>query len=63
VDAEALRALLDEVAAGRVAGADAARRLERLPFADLGFARIDHHRRLRQGLPEAIYGPGKTPEA
>src|SRR3954447_9874123 len=63
VDTEALRALLDEVAAGRVAAADAARRLERLPFADLGFARIDHHRRLRQGLPEAIYGPGKTPEA
>jgi NCAIR mutase (PurE)-related protein len=31
-----------------------------LPFADLGFARIDHHRALRQGLPEAIYGPGKT---
>jgi NCAIR mutase (PurE)-related protein len=63
VDAEALRALLDDVAAGRVAAADAARRLERLPFADLGYARIDHHRALRQGLPEAIYGPGKTPDA
>ena len=32
------------------------------PFADLGFARVDHHRALRQGLPEAVYGPGKTPE-
>jgi NCAIR mutase (PurE)-related protein len=37
-------------------------RLRRLPFADLGFARVDHHRSLRQGLPEAIYGPGKTVE-
>jgi NCAIR mutase (PurE)-related protein len=63
MDAEALRALLDDVAAGRVAAADAARRLERLPFADLGYARIDHHRALRQGLPEAVYGPGKTPDA
>src|SRR4051794_22587764 len=44
VDAEALRALLDDVAAGRVEPTDAARRLERLPFADLGYARIDHHR-------------------
>ena len=41
---------------------DAVRRLRRLPFADLGFARVDHHRALRQGLPEAVYGPGKTPE-
>ena len=32
------------------------------PFADLGFARVDHHRALRQGMPEAVYGPGKTPE-
>ena len=38
------------------------RQLRRLPFADLGFARVDHHRQLRQGLPEAVYGPGKTPE-
>ena len=36
--------------------------LRRLPFADLGFAKVDHHRRLRQGLPEAVYGQGKTPE-
>ena len=63
MDAEALRALLDDVAAGRIAASDAARQLERLPFADLGYARIDHHRALRQGLPEAVYGPGKTPEA
>jgi hypothetical protein len=35
--------------------------LRRLPFAELGFAKVDHHRALRQGLPEAVYGPGKTP--
>ena len=61
MDAEALRSLLDDVASGRVDPATAARRLERLPFADLGYARIDHHRALRQGLPEAVYAPGKTP--
>ena len=37
-------------------------RLRRLPYADLGFARVDHHRALRQGLAEAVYGPGKTPD-
>jgi NCAIR mutase (PurE)-related protein len=62
VDPEAVRSLLEDVAAGRVSAADAARRLERLPFADLGYARIDHHRALRQGRPEAVYGPGKDPE-
>ncbi len=40
---------------------DAVAELRRLPFADLGFARVDHHRNLRQGLPEAVYGPGKAP--
>jgi pyridinium-3,5-biscarboxylic acid mononucleotide synthase len=62
VDADALRRLLADVASGELAAAEAAERLERLPFADLGYARIDHHRALRQGLPEAIYGPGKTPD-
>jgi NCAIR mutase (PurE)-related protein len=62
MDAAALRALLDDVAAGRTSPADAATRLSRLPYADLGYARVDHHRGLRQGLPEAVYGPGKTPE-
>ena len=41
---------------------DAVAPLRRLPFADLGFARVDHHRALRQGMAEAVYGPGKTPE-
>ena len=50
------------VADGSVAPDDAVAQLRRLPFADLGYARIDHHRALRQGQPEAVYGPGKTPE-
>ena len=61
MDRPALEALLAAVAAGRVAPADAAARLARLPYADLGMARVDHHRALRQGMPEAVYGPGKTP--
>ena len=61
MDAEALREMLDDVASGRVHPDDAVRALRRLPFADLGHARIDHHRALRQGLAEAVYGPGKTP--
>jgi NCAIR mutase (PurE)-related protein len=62
VDEAALRQLLDDVRAGVVSADDAVLRLRRLPFADLGFARVDHHRALRQRLPEAVYGPGKTPE-
>ena len=62
MDAHTLRELLDDVAAGRVDPDEAVTRLRRLPFADLGHARIDHHRALRQGLAEAVYGPGKTPE-
>ena len=62
MDPAALSALLASVAAGDVEVDDAARRLARLPYADLGFARVDHHRPLRQGMPEAVYGPGKTPE-
>ena len=62
MDAHALRELLDDVAAGRVDPDAAVTRLRRLPFADLGHARIDHHRALRQGLAEAVYGPGKAPE-
>jgi pyridinium-3,5-biscarboxylic acid mononucleotide synthase len=56
-----LRALLDDVAAGATSPAEALDRLRMLPFADLGFARVDHHRPLRQGFPEAVYSPGKTP--
>jgi len=62
MDELALRQLLADVAAGTCSPDDAARKLRRLPYADLGFARVDHHRSLRQGIPEAVYGPGKTPE-
>ncbi len=62
MDEAALRTLLSDVASGTIAPDDAVARLRRLPFADLGIARVDHHRHLRQGFPEAVYGPGKTPE-
>ena len=62
MDEPAVRQLLDDVRSGAVSADDAVARLQRLPFADLGFAKVDHHRTLRQGLPEAVYGPGKTPE-
>ena len=62
MDADALREMLDDVAAGRVHPDEAVTALRRLPFADLGHARVDHHRALRQGLAEAVYGPGKTPD-
>ncbi len=61
MDEPALRQLLEDVRTGAVHPDAAAGRLRRLPFADLGFARIDHHRALRQGIAEAVYGPGKTP--
>jgi NCAIR mutase (PurE)-related protein len=60
VDEAELRSLLDGVRTGAIEPDEAVARLRRLPFADLGFARVDHHRSLRQGLPEAVYGPGKT---
>jgi len=62
VDEAALVRLMDAVRSGEVHPDDAVAELRRLPFADLGFARVDHHRSLRQGLPEAVYGPGKDPE-
>ena len=58
---ETLRALLRDVAEGRMTLPEAEKRLASLPFEDLGFARLDHHRTLRRGFPEAIYGEGKAP--
>jgi hypothetical protein len=52
--------LLADVAAGRVRPDDAVAALRRLPFADLGHTKVDHHRALRQGMAEAVYAPGKT---
>jgi NCAIR mutase (PurE)-related protein len=55
-----LMELLAAVKSGQVSVEAALDRLKHLPFEDLGFARIDHHRALRQGRPEVIYGEGKT---
>jgi NCAIR mutase (PurE)-related protein len=62
MDVSSLRTLVEQVASGDCSPDDAVRRLRRLPYADLGFARVDHHRDLRQGMPEAVFAPGKTPE-
>ncbi|HVM54491.1 MAG TPA: nickel pincer cofactor biosynthesis protein LarB [Acidimicrobiales bacterium] len=62
MDEAALRDLLDGVRAGTISADDAVADLRRLPWADLGFARVDHHRALRQPVAEAVYAPGKTPE-
>lgn len=59
---EDVRALLERVAEGRVAVSTAMESLALLPFEDLGPARVDHHRALRTGFPEVIFGPGKTVE-
>ena len=60
MDEASLYRLLGELQDGSVSPDEVVRRLRRLPYVDLGFARVDHHRALRQGLPEAVYGPGKS---
>jgi NCAIR mutase (PurE)-related protein len=55
-----LKRLLERVASGEIEVPDAMRRLRSLPFEDLGFARVDHHRQLRRGFPEVVYAEGKT---
>ena len=59
---EQLRALLEQVRAGAVDVEAALERMRRLPFEDLGFAKLDHHRALRHGMPEVVFAQGKTPE-
>lgn len=61
VNAESIRRLFDDVRAGKLTPDDAVSRLRHLPFEDLGFAKVDHHRALRAGMPEVILGEGKTP--
>ena len=61
MDKDALRRMLDEVQLGRVSVDAALARLAGLPFEDLGFAKVDHHRALRAGGPEAVFCPGKSP--
>lgn len=62
MDAERLKELLQRVQRGETDVDAALHSLENLPFEDLGFARVDHHRALRQGLGEVIFGQGKTPQ-
>ena len=61
-----IRTLLDQVQAGVLTPESAQDRLLQIlrqaPFEDLGFARVDHHRAIRQGFPEVVFGPGKTPD-
>jgi NCAIR mutase (PurE)-related protein len=62
VDPRDVEALLQQVRDGQMTPAEAAERLKTLPYEDLGFAKVDHHRALRRGFPEAVFGAGKTPE-
>lgn len=62
MDAVKLESLLARVAAGEVDPQDAALELKQQPFTDLGFAKVDNHRGIRQGAAEVVYGAGKTPD-
>lgn len=57
-----VRDILDAVRQGAMSVEEAELKLKKAPFEDLGFAKIDHHRAVRQGVPEVIYGAGKTAE-
>jgi len=61
VNAQSIRKLFDQVRRGELTPDDAVDRLRHLPFEDLGFAKVDHHRSLRAGMPEVIFGERKTP--
>ncbi len=61
MDRSQIEALLNEVRSGSATVAEALERLRILPFEDLGFAKVDHHRALRTGMPEVIFAESKTP--
>src|SRR5208282_36360 len=61
MNSQALRQLFEQVRKKRLSPDDAVQRLRHLPFEDLGFAKVDHHRALRAGMPEVILGERKTP--
>lgn len=60
MEQQEIRAMLEQVAEGRMNVDDALLKLKEAPYEDLGFAKIDSHRGLRQGAAEVIYGAGKT---
>jgi len=62
METEQLKKLLEQVKNGDISIGAAIEELRHLPFEDLGFAQIDHHRQIRRGFPEVIYCPGKTTE-
>ncbi|MBR2755217.1 MAG: 1-(5-phosphoribosyl)-5-amino-4-imidazole-carboxylate carboxylase, partial [Lachnospiraceae bacterium] len=57
-----IKMLLEDVKNGKVSPDDALLILKKKPFEDLGYAKVDLHRQVRQGVAEVIYGAGKTPE-
>lgn len=57
-----LKKLFEQVRAGKISADEAVQKVRHLPFEDIGFAKVDHHRALRAGMPEVIFGPGKEPE-
>ena len=61
LNSESIRKLFEQVRGGKLSPDEAVQRLRHLPFEDLGFAKVDHHRALRVGMPEVIFGQGKTP--
>jgi pyridinium-3,5-biscarboxylic acid mononucleotide synthase len=61
LNSESIRKLFEQVRAGKRSPDDAVNQLRHLPFEDLGFAKVDHHRALRVGVPEVILAQGKTP--
>jgi pyridinium-3,5-biscarboxylic acid mononucleotide synthase len=62
MNAKDLRQLLESVRSGDLSPEAASDRLKHMPFEDLGFAKVDHHRALRQGFAEVVFGKGKTPQ-
>ena len=61
MDASSLKKLFTQVRSGKLSPDEAVARMRHMPFEDLGFAKVDHHRRLRVGMPEVIFSRGKTP--
>ena len=57
-----IKHILEQLESGQLTASDAYNQLKLAPFEDLGYAKVDHHREVRQGAPEVIYGASKTKE-
>ena len=62
MDLSLIQAIIEAVSQGELSPEDATQQLKHLPYGDIGYAKIDHHRALRRGMPETIFGSGKTAE-